>query len=223
MASGSMASSPIPGMQIVDEFEKAFMDMFAILLNSDGESQDPDEARTSADFAFQRLKDVAVQMDIFFLQRRFLASSQHPDHFLAEDVQELQAELKRKDELLEKYYAKLDSWRKMLNEVAETSGFPVSQFSSMVQDPSLYAPPPNQMPSASMPGPSNHPVHMMQNPNMASMQPIPMPGPSSMHPQYLGNSSPVPPPPPPPAASLHGPLGYMERSMSNINMPSGSM
>ncbi|KAG8197993.1 hypothetical protein JTE90_029387 [Oedothorax gibbosus] len=205
-----------PGIHIVEDFEKAFQDCVAALTNQDlHNARDSDEIRTSVDLTVQRFLDISKQMDCFFLQKRLLLSVQKPEHLLVENIQELSAEVKRKDELIEKYTAKIQTWQNLLNQ--DVPGTP------RPQPPPIQQHQPPQVPHPSMQGPTPvqqqgpHPHHMMhpqQHPSPMQQGMVQMQG--GMHPPPGGMQG--------PPGGLQGPLAYLERTMSSIgnvcnNMP----
>ncbi|GIY49926.1 mediator of RNA polymerase II transcription subunit 28 [Caerostris extrusa] len=215
-----------PGIHIVEEFEKSFQDCLAVLTNFDlHNARDPDEIRTSVDLTVQRFIDVSKQMDCFFLQKRLLLSVQKPEHLLVENIQELAAEVKRKDELIEKYNNKIQTWQTLLQDAS--GGTPRQPLPAQPQPPPPPPPPPNvttlqgspsQMPPqvVQQPGAATHGHHMMHPHNIPPMTSSPAPiqpgmlmQSQQMHPQqHMGGAQ--------QQGGLQGPLAYLERTMSNI-------
>lgn len=60
--------------------------------------------------------DVARQMEAFFLQKRFVISALKPEMLLKDENQELKAEIARKDQLINKHYARLEEWKSLLSD-----------------------------------------------------------------------------------------------------------
>lgn len=60
--------------------------------------------------------NLARQIDVFFLQKRFLLSTLKPELLLSEENYDLKHELARKDELIRKHSDKIEQWKKLLNE-----------------------------------------------------------------------------------------------------------
>ncbi|GIY88885.1 mediator of RNA polymerase II transcription subunit 28 [Caerostris darwini] len=214
-----------PGIHIVEEFEKSFQDCLAALTNFDlHNARDPDEIRTSVDLTIQRFLDVSKQMDCFFLQKRLLLSVQKPEHLLVENIQELAAEVKRKDELIEKYNNKIQTWQTLLQDAS--GGTPRQPLPAQPQPPPPPPPPnvttlqgsPSQMPPqvVQQPGAATHSHHMMHPHNIPPMTSSPAPiqpgmvmQSQQMHPQqHMGGAQ--------QQGGLQGPLAYLERTMSNI-------
>lgn len=182
------------GGPIVDDFETSFQACLAALTNPDHcNVRDSEETKTGVEQTVQRFLDVAKQMECFFLQKRLLLSVQKPEHIILENISDLKNELVRKEQLLNKYNEKIQTWQNLLQDVPGTPRPPP-------------VPPPNMAP---MPGPPMPPHHMMPAHCMPPMTSSPAPGGmvlQSPHPQQQ-------------PGGLQGPLAYLERTMSNIGMP----
>lgn len=212
--------------QIVDDFENSFQACLAALTNPDYNNvRDSEEIKTGVEQTIQRFLDVAKQMECFFLQKRLLLSVQKPEHIILENISELKNELARKEQLLNKYYDKIQFWQSLLQDVPGTprppqpSAVPTQPPQSMSNMPG----PPGPSVVAQQGMPQSHPHHMMQPHCGPPMTSSPVPGniPSAM---VLQNPQMHPPPPPHMApnqqpGALQGPLAYLERTMSNIGMP----
>lgn len=209
--------------QIVDEFESSFQACLAALTNPDYFNvRDSEEIKTGVEQTIQRFLDVAKQMECFFLQKRLLLSVQKPEHIILENISELKNELLRKEQLLNKYNEKIQTWQNLLQDVPGTPRPPPSTVPP--QPPQnmqpMQGPPPQMPPQVVQQGSaSSHPHHMMQphiGPPMTS-SPAPMQGgmvmqSPQMHPQQHMSAAQQP-------GGLQGPLAYLERTMSNIGMP----
>ncbi|XP_067127388.1 mediator of RNA polymerase II transcription subunit 28 [Centruroides vittatus] len=219
----SNMSSPT-NSQIVDEFEYSFQACLAALTNPDYFNlRDSEEIKTGVEQTIQRFLDLARQMECFFLQRRLLLSIQKPEHIILEDTNELKNELARKEQLLQKYYDKIQYWQSLLS---DTSG--IAARPTQMPPPHTQSMQSTQPQMQGIPTPVSAPQPMMQNimpshcqappPNQGGMnQPPPAmvpPHPPQMHPQHMvpGQTQ----------GNLQGPLAYLERTMSNIGMPDGS-
>ena len=77
--------------------------------------------KTSVEQTIQRFLDIGRQIECFFLQKRLLLSVQNPELLLSEDCIELRNEITRKDQILNKYYEKLQIWQSMVNETVGTN------------------------------------------------------------------------------------------------------
>lgn len=64
--------------------------------------------------------NMARQIDVFFLQKRFLLSTLKPELLLNEENHDLKHELARKDELIKKHSDKIEQWKKLLSEQPKT-------------------------------------------------------------------------------------------------------
>ena len=64
-----------------------------------------------------RFTDLARQLEMFFLQKRFLVHAHKPELILKEDSTDLRAELQKKDELIRRHYEKLSQWQALLQDM----------------------------------------------------------------------------------------------------------
>lgn len=143
-------------------------------------------------------------------------------HIIFQNISELKNELLRKEQLLNKYHEKIQTWQNLLQDVPGTPRPPPSAVPP--QPPQtmqpMQGPPPQMPPQVVQPGgTSSHPHHMMQ-PHIGSpmtSSPAPMQGgmvmqSPQMHPQQHMAAAQQP-------GGLQGPLAFLERTMSNIGMP----
>lgn len=206
-----MASS---SNQIVDDFEYSFQACLAALTNPDHFNlRDSEEIKTGVEQTIQRFLDLARQMECFFLQRRLLLSIQKPEHIILEDINELKNELARKDQLLQKYYEKIQYWQSLLLDTTSTGRTP-----QMPPPPHTQAIP-SQSAIQGIATPTSAQQPMLQNllpPHCTTAPPsqpqniVPPPAPQLHSPHLLPTQS---------QGGLQGPLAYLERTMSNIGMP----
>jgi mediator of RNA polymerase II transcription subunit 28 len=96
---------------------------------------DSDEVKTSVEQTIQRFLDIARQIECFFLQKRLLLSVQKPELIIVEDCNELRNEIARKDQILGKYYEKLQLWQSMINETVATGNAPNLQRQTSMTGP----------------------------------------------------------------------------------------
>ena len=75
---------------------------------------DKDEISVDVDHTILKFIDLARQLEAFFLQKRFLLSALKPESVVKEDINDLRAELNRKDELIKRHYEKISAWQTLL-------------------------------------------------------------------------------------------------------------
>lgn len=75
---------------------------------------DKDEINVVVDHTILKFIDLARQLEAFFLQKRFLLSALKPESVVKEDINDLRAELNRKDELIKRHYEKISAWQTLL-------------------------------------------------------------------------------------------------------------
>lgn len=75
---------------------------------------DKDEINVDVDHTILKFIDLARQLEAFFLQKRFLLSALKPESVVKEDINDLRAELNRKDELIKRHYEKISAWQTLL-------------------------------------------------------------------------------------------------------------
>lgn len=210
---------------LIDEFENAFQSCLSSLTNpSTAHIHDSDEVKTSVEQTITRFLDIGRQIECFFLQKRLLLSVQKPELILSEDCVELKNEIARKDQILAKYYDKLQIWQTIVNEtVANSDGTHHLQRQTSLGQTQL-TPQPIQTPIGPQLTPGLNPQlrHNVQNPVSAGpaqhlIRPS-MSGPTSVSlnspmtpPQMMsssqmtgsgGSGTPMLPPPPPPQSGL---------------------
>jgi len=233
-----MASSATGGT--VDDLDASFHACLGAITNPDQFSQrDGDEVKAGVEQTVQKFLDSARQMECFFLQKRLLVSAQKPEQIVMEDNMELKNELARKDQLLEKYHAKLAEWQRLVNDttIGGSGGGGGAQMGSHQGGPPMsQGQPPGQMmsgqrPPMARPGAMGSPgVHvggaMMMgqggSPGMGGHGGPPGPsmgGPNPMvRPPAMGGQGMMSPQMGGGQGSLSGPLEYLERTTSNIGM-----
>ncbi|CAG2162001.1 unnamed protein product [Oppiella nova] len=200
---------------LVDEFENAFQSCLSALTNpSTVHIHDSDEVKTSVEQTIQRFLDIGRQIECFFLQKRLLLSDQKPELILSEDCSELKNEIARKDQILTKYYDKLQLWQSMINEtVANSDGSHHLQRQTSLNQ-SMTAP---QTPMSGQPSQSQPPLrHAVQSPVAAGNGPHLMR--PSMGPQMSG---PMTPPQMISSGPMPGPVGMLPPPPPQTGMASG--
>ena len=170
---------------------------------------DSDEVKTSVEQTIQRFLDVGRQIECFFLQKRLLLSVQSPELLLTEDCIELRNEIARKDQILNKYYEKLQIWQSMVNETVGTG-----DGTHHLQKPISQTQPSGQVPPTQMVGqPPTQPQltpqlrHTVQSPVGGGGGPHLMR--PSMGPQMTGASGQMTPPQMMASSQMTGPGGML--------------
>ena len=236
-----MASSSNVNGNLVDELEEAFQvsqiivkfELFPFINNiflqmtidsltkEDSTGIDKDEIKLEVDQTTLKFIDLARQMEAFFLQKRFLLSALKPDLLLKEENFDLKQEISRKDELIKKHYDKIETWRGLLNDQQQNFNKPNLPVGASgtgggggpggIQSEQIYNPPAQMMP--------NNPIMQVQQQQMQAQQMQQMPvGPPGQQ-MFMGgprvggggvgfNQG----------STLQGPLAYLERSASNIDL-----
>uniref|UniRef100_A0A240PN93 Mediator of RNA polymerase II transcription subunit 28 n=1 Tax=Anopheles epiroticus TaxID=199890 RepID=A0A240PN93_9DIPT len=111
------SSSNVGSGNLVDELEEAFQSCIHALTKEESATGiDKDEIKVEVDQTTLKFIDLARQMEAFFLQKRFLLSALKPDLLLKEENFDLKQEIGRKDELIRKHYEKIESWKQLLSD-----------------------------------------------------------------------------------------------------------
>lgn len=220
---------------LVDELEASLLNCLSLLTTQEQINvQDSEETKTSIENAMQKFLDLSRQTEAFFLRKRMLVSFQKPEYLVNDDINDLKAELLRKEALLEKHSERLKRCQMILQQQGAAPGQPMQQPHPVPAQSSMQPPPSHpvpQQPHMSQSGPlPQYPSHHMQmqsqgpGPNLpqyqgysGSMHPQSMPGP---HPPTM-QSHPVSmaPRPQAPPSYPQGPLAYLEQTTSNIGLP----
>ncbi|KAL5280285.1 MED28 family protein [Megaselia abdita] len=146
---------------LMDEFEEAFQACLHALTKKESNTGiTKDEIELEVQETTNKFIDIAHQMEVFFLQKRFLLSTK-PEMLLHEENTDLKNEIIRKESLINKHYKNLDEWKKLLN---QQQSYHNPQQIQMQQS--------QQMAGGEMwqGGPMNKPPTMQQQPNMMSPQ-----------------------------------------------------
>ncbi|XP_054167238.1 mediator of RNA polymerase II transcription subunit 28-like [Oppia nitens] len=203
---------------LIDDFENSFQSCLSLLTNpSTTHIHDSDEVKTSVDQNIQRFLDIGRQIEAFFLQKRLLISVQKPEQILAEDIMELKNEIARKDQVLTKYYDKLQYWQQLMNEtVANGDGSHHLQRPTSLTGQPVAAQPPQQLPLQMA---SPHPQinsqmnpqlrHSVQSPISAINGPPTMMRPSMGPQMTVASAGPMTPPQMIPSGPMQGQTGMM--------------
>lgn len=202
-----MATSNNENGNLVDEFEQAFQKCVGLLTkNFEGECVEAaEETKNDVENATSRFLDLGRQMESFFLQKRFLLSALKPELIIKEDIAELKAELKLKDQLIQKCYEKTNVWQKMLSDIqflaqAESIENPVQNQMSFTQSPILQQQQQPQIPRQRMQlGAQGSSSNFGPQRNLTMNH--------GTFPQFVGNNT-----------APQGPLAFLEKTTSNIGM-----
>ena len=104
---------------IIDEFEIAFQDCIMPLVTEDvavGLTYQ-DEQKTTSEFLTKNFIELSRRTEAYFLKQKALLAHKHPELVLQEEVDELELELKRKDDVINSHYARLKQWQNTLKDM----------------------------------------------------------------------------------------------------------
>ncbi|EAA06018.5 AGAP003867-PA [Anopheles gambiae str. PEST] len=233
------SSSNVGSGNLVDELEEAFQSCIHALTKEESATGiDKDEIKVEVDQTTLKFIDLARQMEAFFLQKRFLLSALKPDLLLKEENFDLKQEIGRKDELIRKHYEKIESWKQLLSDQQNFNKPIQSMPPDMRGNLAGGAPgggPAGMMASGGMNLPmqmqSQHQQQQMQQMQVQQQQmqqqmqqSMPM-GASNAQmfqqggiPRGVGQAGGGPGFPPGAGPNLQGPLAYLEKTASNIDL-----
>lgn len=118
---------PSTDRHLVDELEAAFKACLSSLVAQENvHVSDQVELKTSVDQSMQRYQELAKETENFFLQRQMLMATTKPESIIKEEIDELKAELTRKNALLQKQQTKVNNWLGILQSL-ECGGPPQQQ------------------------------------------------------------------------------------------------
>lgn len=137
---------------LMDDFEEAFQHCLHVLTRQDPSSDDV--IKLEVEQTTMNFINLARQLDVFFLQKRFLLCTLKPELLLTEENNDLKLELIRKEELIKKHSDKLESWKKLLSEQPKTmpTVVPVPPGGNMGMNPGVGMPPQQMNPNMVGPG-----------------------------------------------------------------------
>lgn len=110
--------SKATNVNLVDDLEEAFQGCIHALTKDEAGFDDDSCAasvRQEVEQTTTKFIDLARQIEVFFLQKRFIVLNTSPELLLKEENSELRHEIQRKDDLLRKHFEKLDAWRQLLH------------------------------------------------------------------------------------------------------------
>lgn len=187
---------------LVKEFEESFQKCLTSLTEEDDlYSREPESADRDIEEKLTQFTDVARKLETYFLQKRFTIYNHKPEMVLQGDSGELKQELIRKEELIRKHYEKLNKWKEMLADAQVNP--PVPRPSPGV--PGAAPGPAPGAPGVTMPGPGGQTPHgsFVPGNNYSRL--------TGQTRGFDGQGG---------QQSLQGPLAYLERTTSNIGVPS---
>ncbi|XP_074599692.1 mediator complex subunit 28 [Brevipalpus obovatus] len=133
------------GQSLLDDFHHSYVNLFALLTPPPGPDNhnihESEEIKVTVDQGVNKFIDTARAMETYFLQNRLMYANLKPEQVVAEEIAELDNEIMRKDEVIKKFYDKLDSWQNKESFKSKASS------SSSSSSSSLFPPP--QPPSSS--------------------------------------------------------------------------
>lgn len=231
-----MASSSNVNGNLVDELEEAFQScIHALTKEESATGVDKDEIKLEVDQTTLKFIDLARQMEAFFLQKRFLLSALKPDLLLKEENFDLKQEIARKDELIKKHYEKIESWKNLLSDQQNYNkpiqSLPPEMRGNMpggvpggpggMMPGGMGMPMQNSMQVQQMQQAQQQQMQMLQAQQMQQqMQSMPLGANPQMFPQPGGGGRGVGAGGPgfQQSPNLQGPLAYLEKTASNIDL-----
>lgn len=116
------------GQSLLDDFYHSYVNLFALLTPPPGPDNhnvhESEEIKVTVDQGVNKFIDSARAMETYFLQNRLMYANQRPEQVIAEEITELDNEIKRKDEVIKKFHDKLDSWQSKESSRSKPSLFP---------------------------------------------------------------------------------------------------
>ena len=73
----------------------------------------------SADQCMNNFLDSARQLEVFFLKKRLLLCRDKPENILKEEIENIEAEIERKNQVVAKHKERLASWQQKLADVGK--------------------------------------------------------------------------------------------------------
>lgn len=181
---------------------------------------DSEEVKTSVEQTILKFLDIGRQIECFFLQKRLLLSVKKPELLLTEDCHELRNEIARKDQILNKYYEKLQIWQSMVNEtVANGDGHHLQKLQPMMPSQTT------QMPGQPPVGPPQPGLSPQLRHTTVGQNPVNAGGPHLMRPpmgpQMTAPTEPMTPTQMMPSAQMSGPGGMLPPPPPQTNLAAG--
>ncbi|CAH1783040.1 unnamed protein product [Owenia fusiformis] len=102
---------------VVDDLEASFQNAYSSLTSQEHFNiNDSEEVKVGVEQCLQKFLENARQTESWFLQRRLILSHNKPELIVKEEIQDLKAELIRKEQLIAKHHDKLQQWQSMLRQ-----------------------------------------------------------------------------------------------------------
>jgi len=125
--SGNPTSSVVNNDNLADNFEKAFQACHACLTHPEGYLRtDHEETRATADLCMNNFLDAARQLEVFFLKKRLLLCRDKPENILKEEIENIEAEIERKNQTLIRHRDRLKQWQQTMADVGKSSDMTVA-------------------------------------------------------------------------------------------------
>uniref|UniRef100_H2YVN9 Mediator of RNA polymerase II transcription subunit 28 n=1 Tax=Ciona savignyi TaxID=51511 RepID=H2YVN9_CIOSA len=104
---------------VIDDLESSFRSCISHLVADEPSIgvTHQDEQKSTIEFAIQEFLKCARQTEAYFLKERASLAMKQPEFVLQEDIEELEAELQRKDETIRNHLDKLHQWKTTLNQM----------------------------------------------------------------------------------------------------------
>ena len=178
---------------------------------------DNDELKAFND-NIQRFLELSRQIESYFINKRAVLATLKPELILTEEINDLKAEITRKDFLLNKYNEKLNKWTSIINDTSNgkihnPANIPMVPTQQMMQGPMRMGQPMQNMNKMKMQPGTNINSSMMHS-GSPMMNQIRQQGSSMVSSQIPPSMGPVNPN----HGGLHGPLAFLERTTCNIGM-----
>jgi len=112
-----MASSE----SLVDRMQDAFINCITPLITDESSHgiNYQDETRPSIDHAITKFFDLARETEAMFLKQGASVAAENPEAVLKQEIEELNVELRHKDEVLNRYQSLLKQWQARLNNITK--------------------------------------------------------------------------------------------------------
>lgn len=93
-----------------------FQHCLHVLTKQEPQTYDDDVIKLEVEQTTMNFINLARQIEVFFLQKRFLLATLKPELLLMEENYDLKHELARKEELIKKHSEKIEQWKKLLSD-----------------------------------------------------------------------------------------------------------
>lgn len=117
----NVQTSPLSKQEnLAESFEKSFQACHACLTNPEGYLRtDHEETRATADQCMNNFLDSARQLEVFFLKKRLLLCRDKPENILKEEIENIEAEIERKNQTVTRHRDRLKTWQQTLADVGK--------------------------------------------------------------------------------------------------------